>query len=442
MPELRPAQKMAVPIVASDSSLLLADVGAGKTATALQALRIRKLKFGRKRTLLLSTVRVCKIVWPDEIKIWTPEFSYDHVAGKTLKQRCKIIEDTTLDIVGVNVDNLIWLTETYGPRLAELFDQLVIDESSKIHNPRSKSFKALKPYLVAFEWRLPMTGTPRSNFLYTIWGNAYLADLGKSLGQFFDGFLQNFFFPVDSHGHVKWRPKHDAEKQIYQRLQNVVHRMPFEWHKPMEIFYYIECDPTVRKIFNEVDKALKEEFEEVIIDGITYTRNGKRVKSKFLQLSSGFIYDDEGNTVHLHSAKLQALSEIIDEANGEPVMVIYQFDHERDAILDYFPQAKIISTDDALKAWNSRQIEVGLIHPNSCGYGLNAQFSGCDLQVWFSPIEDAEKYTQVVGRINRPGNDKHVRVIRLVMRNTYDKACFLVVEARQRGEEATLEMFE
>lgn len=439
---LRPAQKAAVPVIAGDSTLLLADVGAGKTATALTALRVRRAKYGQKRTLLTSTVRICDVTWPEEIAAWAPDFTYASVAGKPITKRRKLVEDPSIDIVGVNVDNLIWFAEEYGDRIPELFQQLIVDESSLIENPRSKSFKAVKPLLPKFEWRLPMTGTPRANHLASIWGNAYLADLGKSLGQYFDGFMQHFFFPLDDRGRIKWVPKHNAEKEIFARLKSSVHRMPFEWHKPFETFMFVEYHPKVKAIEKEIDKALKDGFKEVIIDGITFTRNGERVNSKTLQLASGFIYDDDGNVVNLHSEKLNALAEVISESNGAPVMVIYQFNHERDAILERFPQAHLLSSGDNLKRWNEGKIEVGLIHPQSCGHGLNAQHSGCSLQVWFTPTEDAELYTQVVGRLNRPGNANQVRVIRIVMRNTKDKACYLVIEARQRGEDATLDMFE
>ena len=442
MSTLRPAQKIASKEVSPKSKLLLADVGAGKTAAVLSALRIRRITIGRKRTLVISTLRICNSVWKEEVPKWAPEFSYASVAGKAPAERQRILEDESIDIVAINFANLIWLADTYGSRITTLFPQLVIDESSKLENPRSNSFRAMKPLLPLFIWRLPMTGTPRANRLQDLWGNAYLADLGASLGQYFEGFLQNWFFQSEQAGHCKWRPKHNAEKEIYARLAGTVHRMPFEWHKPFEIDLYVECHPKVRAIEKEIDFALKQEFEKVIIDNVTYTQSGQRINAKTIQLSSGFIYDDDHNVVKIHSSKMDAFTEIVQEAKGEPIMVVYQFDHERDAILNEFPQARYLDSNETLRDWNNKKIEILLVHPLGCGHGVNAQYSGCDLQVWFSPTEDAELYTQTVGRLNRPGNDKKIRVIRLIMRNTKDKACYLMVEARQRGERATLDMFE
>jgi SNF2 family DNA or RNA helicase len=161
-----------------------------------------------------------------------------------------------------------------------------------------------------------------------------------------------------------------------------------------------------------------------------------------LQLSSGNVYNDAGETLEVHQDKLTALQEIVDEAKGEPMMVVFQFDHERDVLLEAFSQARLLDSNETLADWNAGKIEMLLVHPRSCGHGLNAQLSQCDLQVWFTPTTDAELYTQTVGRLNRPGNPKTVRVIRLIMQGTKDRASYLVVAARQRGEDATLESFE
>lgn len=439
--KLRPAQFTAVKTIWQHSKLLLADVGAGKTATACCAIRNRCTFYGKKRVLVLGTKRICNMVWGEEIKIWTPEFSYASVAGQPMHERCAIIEDPTIDIVGLNYDNLIWAVDTFGPKLAEMFPLLVIDESSKLENPASKSFQAIKSLLPAFEWRLPMTGTPRANHLYDLWGNAYLADLGEALGQYRQAFLQKWFWPVKRAVGVDWLPKHNAEQEINERLAQCVHRMPFEHQAPVEIDVLLPLNPVVKAINDEIDEALANNFIDVCVNGITYTHNANRIAEKQLQLSSGLIYNDRQETVHLHDDKLVALWEIVTEAKGEPVMVVYRFIHELDAILKHFPQARLLDNDKTLAEWNQGQIEMLLVHPLSCGHGLNAQFSGCNLMVWFTPTTDAELYTQTIGRLNRPGNLKTVRVLRLIMQGTKDKASYMVVAARQRGENATLEMF-
>ena len=440
MLELREAQLTAVSHIVSESVLLLADVGAGKTATVLNALRRRRLIYGRKRTLVLGTKRICDTVWDTEIQTWAPEFSYESVAGKNATERFLMMMDERIDIIGLNFENLIWAAEVFKDDLHVFFPQLVIDESSKLENPSSKSFKAIRPLLPYFEWRLPMTGTPRANHLHDLWGSLYLADLGVSLGEHKQAFLQNFFIPVQRAVGVDWIPRAHAEEIIKDRCIGRVYRMPFEWHPPVEMDVQIPLNIHVKHIQKEIDKQMKESGE-AIIKGITYGRDGHRNATKMLQLSSGYVYDDNKITTFIHMDKLNTLKEIINEAHGEPVMVVFQFDHERDAILELLPQARLLDDDNTLKAWNNGDIEVLLAHPKSCGYGLNAQFSGCDLQVWFTPTTDAEYYTQTIGRLNRPGNPKTIRVMRLIMQGTKDRTAYMVVAARQKGENATLESF-
>lgn len=442
MPTLRPAQNTAAADVCIKPHLLLADVGAGKTATALNAILRQQMFFGKQRVLVVGTKRICNLVWSEEINLWAPNLKYRSVAGLPAQQRKAILEDRSLDVVGINFDNLIWLANTYGVSIAELFPLLVIDECSLLENPRSKTFKAFKPLLPAFQWRLPMTGTPRANHLYDLWGSVYLADLGKSLGEYREAFLQRWFFPVKRKVGIDWVPKAGAEEEIYAKAKSVVHRMAFTQEKPIEINYLLPLNPNVKRINQWIDEDLAK-GELISRDaGVTYASNGHRNFTKQLQLSSGHLYADDGSVIHLHTDKLEALQEIVNEAKGEPMMVVFQFDHERDAILEWFPQARLLDDDAVITEWNQGKIEMLLVHPRSCGHGLNAQFSGSDLQVWFTPTPDAELYTQTVGRMNRPGITRPLRVIRLIMQGTKDMASYLVVAARQRGEHATLEMFE
>lgn len=440
--ELRKEQREAIPVLAPSPHLLLADVGAGKTATALRTLRARALLYGRKRTLVVGTKRICDSVWGQEIKLWAPEFTFASVAGLSAAKRQELLASPRHDIVAINFQNLAWAVRTFGEHLPRLFPQLLIDESSKLENPASKTFRAIKPLLPMFEWRLPMTGTPRANHLYDLWGNVYLADLGESLGEYREAFLQRWFYPTRKTGRLNWIPKPGAVEEIYDRVCGNVHRMPFISPDPIEQNIILPLNPAVAEINQRIDDALADGETEVTIDRVTYTHKGQRQFGKQLQLSSGLVYRDNKTVAMIHTDKLDALQEIVDEARGEPMMVVFQFDHERDAILKAFPQAVVLDSDFALRKWNAGEIEMLLVHPLSCGHGLNAQFSGSDLQVWFTPTSDAELYTQVVGRMNRPGATKTIRVIRLIMRSTKDMACYMVVAARQRGENATLEMFE
>lgn len=432
---LRPSQETAAAAIYDLPKLLLADVGAGKTATALSAVSRR-----RNRTLVLGTKRICDMVWGPEIKIWQPHLTYASAAGKTPDQRCAIMVDHSIDVVGLNFENIIWAIQTFGSELPRLFPNLVIDESSKLENPGSKTFKAIKPILPLFAWRLPMTGTPRANYLHDLWGSCYLADLGKTLGEYKEAFLQKYFVQVNRNGRLEWVPRWDSADKINEAIKGIVHRMPHEQREPVEIDVVLPLNKKVAQILAEIDSLMEQDI--VTIDGVTYARNGSRVNAKMLQLASGHVYTDDGGYKCIHHDKYEALDEIVNAAQGEPMMVVYAFDHELDQILARYPQAKLLESDKVLEDWNAGLIEMLVVHPNSCGHGLNAQLSHSDLQVWFSATTDAEKYTQTVGRLNRSGNPKTVRIMRLIMQGTKDRASYQVVAARQKGENATLESFE
>lgn len=436
---LRPSQETAVTVISSESKLLLADVGAGKTATALAALANRCC-FGNGRTLVLGTKRICDMVWGPEIEIWYPGTTYASAAGKSPDERRRILLDDSITVVGLNFENIIWAVQEFGIHLTTLFPNLVIDESSKLENPGSKTFKAIKPLLPLFPWRLPMTGTPRANYLHDLWGSCYLADLGKTLGEYKEAFLQKYFVQVNRNGRLEWVPRWDSADKINEAIKGIVHRMPHEQREPVEIDVVLPLNKKVARILAEIDSLMEQDI--VTIDGVTYARNGSRVNAKMLQLASGHVYTDDGGYQCIHHDKYEALDEIVDAAQGEPMMVVYAFDHELDQILARYPQAKLLESDKVLEDWNAGLIEMLVVHPNSCGHGLNAQLSHSDLQVWFSATTDAEKYTQTVGRLNRSGNPKTVRIMRLIMQGTKDRASYQVVAARQRGENATLESFE
>lgn len=439
--QLYPEQKYAADAIMDQPLLLLADVGAGKTATALHAIACRAVAYGKKRTLVLGTKRICDMVWGPEIDKWLPGYTFASAAGKSTDERLAILNDPKIDIVCLNYENIIWAVAEFGKRLPRLFPQLVIDESSRLENPAAKSFRSIKPILPLFKWRLPMTASPCANYLHDLWGSAYLADLGATFGEYKEAFLQTYFRQVSKNGRLEWIPKHDTRDRIDALLKNVAYRMPFEWHPPVEIDMVLPLNPKVKALQARIDRELKEELE-VTIDGVTYARNGERVYLKMLQLSSGNVYTNDGEFQHLHKDKYVALAEIVEEARGEPMMVVYQFDHELQGILEAFPQARLLDGNQTLVDWNDGLIEILVVHPRSCGHGLNAQLSHCDLQVWFSPTIDAELYGQTIGRLNRPGNPKTVRVIRLIMQGTKDRASYQVVAARQRGESATLDSFE
>lgn len=442
--KLRPSQSQAAKVIAQGSVLLLADVGSGKTATVLTAIR-RKRLMEPKRTLVLGTNRICNMVWPVEATQWAPELRVESVAGKVAHKRKAMMEDPGADVVCLNFANVAWAIKEYDSKLPEMFPWLVIDESSKMENPISKSCQALYKVLKDFEWRIPMTGTPRANYLHDIWGSAYLADLGNALGKSKEAFFQNWFYTKRTTFGCEWVPKALAEQSIYQELRASCYRMAFDGEKPQvqEINIMLPLHVTVDEWQRYTSARLKAGDKTVTIHGgdITIAREGNRVAMKYIQMASGLIYTDEGETIQIHTEKLDALQEIIDEAKGEPAMVVVNYTHERDALLQRFPVARVLDkSPETLSDWNAGKIPMLLVHPASCGHGLNAQFGGA-LQVWFSPPLDAEFYVQTIGRLARPGQKSPlVRVLRLIMNGTEDMRHYNTVCARAIGDKQSLAM--
>ena len=422
-------------------TLLLGRVGSGKTATALASLIRRHLIYGRKRTLVLGTVRICNNVWAKEAKRVAPHLCVMTVAETKPTLRCMIMEDKKVDIVCLNYENLVWAVNTYGDKLTQMFPNLIIDESSLIENHLGKRARSLHKILPGFEWRLPMTGTPRGNHLHDLWGNVYLADMGQSLGKYKEAFYQKWFSPVRRTFGTEWIPKVGAKDEIYDRIKPAVHVLPYTCMPYQEIDYVIDTDPVVRGCYAAMAGFLSNddnEGKDFVYCDTTVIRKGEPVLGKLLQFSSGRVYADNGRVVKLHDAKLDALQEIYYEASGEPIMVVYQHLHEVEAIQGRFPEAVLVDSDDKVDQWNAGEIPMALIHPNSCGHGLNMQFGGY-IQVWYTPLLDGELYVQVVGRLNREGVSQEVRIIRLIMEHTEDARAYAIVRSKADADDEAID---
>lgn len=411
---LRPSQRLAVEAVTPASILLLADMGSGKTAVALTAIRRRRVIHGKRRTLLISTVRICKYVWPEEAGKWTPELNYSPVASQTPEARRRVIEAPYIDIVGINFENLPWLAANYTrEQLSALFDNLVIDESSRLENPGGAQFKALAAILPAFDWCLPMTGTPRANRLEDLWAHAYLVDQGRTLGKYREGFRKKYFKEIYlSPQHSTFKPNKGAEAEIYAKLKTISHRLVFDGDSP-EV-----CEIDIKVAMPSMPKAPS--------------------RMKQVQIDSGAVYTPDGTTDILHTKKIEALVDLIGAAT-EPVLIVYNFIHEQQRLLTAFPSAKLIESAADVAAWNAGDIPLLLIHPLSAGHGLNVQHGG-SVMVWFSPppTEDAELYEQCVARLARSGQRSPVvRVYRLM--SGADAIVYKAIKAKLEEQKALKE---
>lgn len=447
MQALKQYQQEAVKsLIQKEKMLLLARVGSGKTRIAIEAFNALRATSRVKHALVLGTKRICNIVWPNEVMKWAPALSIRSLAGLTESQRLMAANGRP-DILACNYENLPWLVKTYGSQLPEMYDMLIVDESSKLRTMTSARFRAIRPLLSKWRSILAMTGTPMPNYIQQVWGQAYLIDQGKTLGKYYQGFLQYWFTPEELRfGHrtaVKWHLKPGAYEDILGRLTAIAHVVnPDDVEAPPveEIDIEIQPPASLGRLLPEIRHMRQLQADEFKAYGATFVKHGHYRAAKLLQLSSGAVYRDEGNGwVRIHDEKLDALEDIIDEAQGEPIIVVYQFQHEAERIMERWNEARLLDNDpETVAAWNRGEIPILLLHPQGAGHGLNLQDGG-SLMVWFSPTFDAELYAQAVGRLARTGQTKNVKVFRLIMKHTWDAYAYDVVAGRIEADQAMIE---
>lgn len=418
---------------------LLLDLGLGKTSITLTAAeRLMYDRFEVSKILVIAPLRVAEDTWSRESAKW------DHlhglrvvrVLGTAAERRAALAQDA--DIYCINRENTAWLVRQYG--LAWPFDAVVIDELSSFRNPSSRRFKALRKVrpLVKYIWGL--TGTPRPRSLLDLWAQIYLLDQGERLGKTFTEYKQRYFVPGRRNGYViyEWLPRPGAEEEIYRRISDICVSMKARDYLKMpdrvDVVRPVVLSAAARGLYEQMEReAILPLAGEIIDAGSAAAVNGK-----LLQIAGGAVYDVEHKPHFLHDDKLEVLQEVMEEANGAPVLVAYNFQHERDRILATFPQAVPMRDSDTIAAWNRGEIPMLLVHPASAGHGLNLQDGG-HIVVWYGPTYDLELWEQLTGRLYRQGQKETVTVICLVAEGTVDEDAMRCLEVKGNGQAAMME---
>ena len=418
---------------------LLLDLGLGKTSITLTAAeRLMYDRFEVSKILVIAPLRVAEDTWSRESAKW------DHlhglrvvrVLGTAAERRAALAQDA--DIYCINRENTAWLVRQYG--LAWPFDAVVIDELSSFRNPSSRRFKALRKVrpLVKYIWGL--TGTPRPRSLLDLWAQIYLLDQGERLGKTFTEYKQRYFVPGRRNGYViyEWLPRPGAEEEIYRRISDICVSMKARDYLKMpdrvDVIRPVVLSAAARGLYEQMEReAILPLAGEIIDAGSAAAVNGK-----LLQIAGGAVYDVEHKPHFLHDDKLEVLQEVMEEANGAPVLVAYNFQHERDRILAAFPQAVPMRDSDTIAAWNRGEIPMLLVHPASAGHGLNLQDGG-HIVVWYGPTYDLELWEQLTGRLYRQGQKETVTVICLVAEGTVDEDAMRCLEVKGNGQAAMME---
>lgn len=432
-------------IIRTPYAAVILDMGMGKTATTLSA--INELMFDRyevSKVLVIAPLRVANTVWSDEIEQWEElrHLRYAKIVGTPKQRRAALEQDA--DIYIVNRENLPWLVEQCSPYFK--WDMVVIDELSSFKSWQSKRFKAfmvMRPYMKRV---VGLTGTPSSNGLMDLFAEFKVIDGGERLGRFIGEYRSRYFREGARNGQVVYNylPMDYAECQIYDKIDDITISM-----KAMDYLEMPELIST-KKVVHLTDKE-KSDYKQfkkdyVLADlenGEVTAANAASLSNKLLQMANGAVYSNDHQVVSLHDQKLDALEDIIEAANGEPVLVAYWFKHDVQRIEGRLVKLKvkgtILKTEEDIREWNKGKISVDLLHPASAGHGLNLQKGGHHL-VWFGLIWSLELYQQTNARLWRQGQQADTVVIQhIVTQGTIDEEILKALESKDAQQSRLIE---
>lgn len=424
-------------ILAHKVSALFLDCGLGKTITTLTAINeLMYDSFEISKVLIIAPLRVAQSTWKDEIEKWEHLnlLRYSIVVGDE-KERLKALKQNS-DIYIINRENVDWLVTKSG--IDFNFDMLVIDELSSFKSHTSKRFKSLLKIRPYFERVVGLTGTPSSNGLMDLWAEFRVLDLGERLGRYITHYRNEYFLPDKRNGVVifSYKPQPNAEERIYRRLADMTISMKStEYLKMPELILNeleINLDEEDQMKYKKFKKEMVMTIQEKEIDAI----NAASLSNKLIQLANGSIYDEDKKFYEVHNKKLDKLEEIIESANGKPVLVAYWFKADKERIEKRFKVREIKTADD-IKQWNMGMINLALIHPASAGHGLNLQSGGFTL-VWFSLTWSLELYQQTNARLYRQGQKDTVVIHHLITKNTIDEDIMKSLKRKDKTQEALM----
>lgn len=428
-------------IIGHPYAAVILDMGMGKTATTLSA--VNELMFDRfevTKVLVIAPLRVANTVWSDEIEQWAElrHLRYSKIVG-TPKQR-KVALQKDADVYIVNRENLPWLVEQCSPYFK--WDMVVIDELSSFKSWQSKRFKAfmaMRPYMKRI---VGLTGTPSSNGLMDLFAEFKVIDGGERLGRFIGEFRSRYFEEGRRNGNIVYEyiPMDYAECQIQDKISDITISMKALDYLDMPEL--ISTKKLVRMTEKEKEKYIQFKKEYVLseLDGLEVTAaNAASLTNKLVQLSNGAVYSDDHTVVALHEQKLDALEDILESANGEPVLVAYWFKHDLARIIGRLEKLKVksrvLKTEEDIREWNKGNVPVGLLHPAGAGHGLNLQKGGHHL-VWFGLTWSLELYQQTNARLWRQGQEAETVVIQhIVTEGTIDEEILKALENKDAQQE-------
>ena len=422
----------------NEESAVFLECGLGKSVITLTAIKNLMARGEVSRVLVVAPLRVGKTTWPEEIGKW------DHLGGLTyavaigsVAERLNALK-AQADITIINRENVEWLIDKSGMPFD--YDMLVIDELSSFKSFKAKRFKALLKVRPKITRVVGLTGTPSSNGLMDLWAEFRLLDLGERLGRYITRYRLAYFTPDKRNAQVvfSYKPLPGAEERIYDKIDDITISMRASDYLKLPSLVMntvvVEMGDKEKDIYDNLCDDMVVSLGESEIDAV----NAASLSNKLLQMANGAVYGEEQSVHHIHDEKLNALEDLIESANGKPVLVAYWFKHDLARIKAKFPFVREIKTDADIRAWNRGEIEVGVIHPASAGHGLNLQTGGSTL-IWFGLTWSLELYQQTNARLYRQGQKNTVVIHHIVTKGTIDERVLKALEKKEKTQNSLID---
>ena len=422
---------------------LFLDMGLGKTVITLTAFRM--LKFERwqaNKMLVIAPKKVAEDTWQTETKKWM------HLKGLrvvgvlgTATQRQQALCKTA-DVYVINRENTQWLVEWCGRDWP--FDTVVLDESSSFKNHQAKRFKALRTVRPKIKRLIELTGTPNPHGLMDLWSQIYLLDGGQRLGRTISVYRDMFFLPDKRNRTTifSYVPREGAAEEIQRRIADICISMKSSDYLCLPDMIYedipVLLDPKAQKDYHEMEREAVLQVDEETVAATT----AAALSGKLLQLCNGAVYDENKHVVEVHDCKIAALLETVEQLNGQHAMVCYYYNHDRDRLIEALKvtrlNVRVYADAKDKEDWNAGKIDLLLVHPASCGYGLNLQEGGHHV-IWFSLTWNLEEYQQTNKRLHRQGQEYPVIVHHLIVKGGRDEDVIRSLADKDNAQESLLQ---
>jgi len=420
------------------------DMGLGKTSITLTAIsNLLFDSFEVHRVLVIAPLRVARDTWTAEVDKWDhlQDLICSVAVGTEAQRKAALLRPA--DVYIINRENVQWLIEESG--IPFDFDMVVIDELSSFKNHNTKRFRALLKVRPKVCRIVGLTGTPASNGLMDLWAEFRLLDMGQRLGRFITKYRTDYFMPDKRNGQIvfSYKPLPNAEDAIYRKISDITISMKSTGHLNMPELVSSEYEVRLSDEEEERYTALKQDLVLTLGDGEITASNAASLSGKLSQMANGAIYGDAGNTIPIHDRKLDALEDIIEAANGKPVLVAYWFKHDLERISARLKNQHIpfsrLDDSTSIRRWNNGETPVALIHPASAGHGLNLQAGGSTL-VWFGLTWSLELYQQTVARLWRQGQTANTVVVQhIITKGTIDHRIMKALSQKEHTQTALID---